>query len=263
MTGAMGMGLLWLLSRMGLRPGGTSTPSSISTPTPSNSSTRPSSSSTSATPSVPAEPSLGKYTVQSGDTGQKIATKFTGDPGRWIDLVKANPKIVTSRPVETGKYGFPIYAGDIINLPASWAGLAPTPSIAAAVANVATQTAAKDPTPEKLQTAAKASQQASQVTTATAKQATKAATAPQPWPQAVPKGLPPFPSGWEPDVPVRPEISTRAWQLLPVLWKRGKGATAVETIKGRWITFQAQDHGGGKKGITAYRVKSGGASGTW
>jgi hypothetical protein len=168
-----------------------------------------------------------------------------------------------ARAVAAQKYGFPIYAGDVINLPATWAGLAPTPTAAAAITQAATQTAAVNPTPATMATAAKASQQSAKVTTATNKQVQTAAKAPTPWPQAIPKGLPPFPSGWEADTPVRPEVSTRAWQLLPILWKRGKGATAVETIKGRWITFQAQDHGGGKKGVTAYRVKGGGASGTW
>lgn len=85
------------------------------------------------------------------------------------------------------------------------------------------------------------------------KAATKAAA---PWPAAKPPDLPPFPAGWEPDVPPPPAVVTRAWQLLPVLWKKGKGSKAVETIKGRWITFVAADHGGGKKGITAFRIKA-------
>lgn len=92
-----------------------------------------------------------------------------------------------------------------------------------------------------------------------AKAAKAAAAQPSPWPQAKPTGLPPFPSGWEPDVPPPPAVVTRAWQLLPKLWKSGQpGATTVETVKGRWITFQAQRHGN-KKGVTAYRVKGTGA----
>ena len=143
---------------------------------------------------------------------------------------------------------------------------ATTPSAAAAQANQAAQQAAANPTPQNIQTAAAAAQNAAAVTTAAAKKVKAAQAAPKPWPQAVPKGLPPFPSGWEPDVPPPPAVVTRAWQLLPVLWKRGKGATAVETVKGRWITFQAQIHAGNKKGVTAYRVKAGkggGATGTW
>lgn len=131
---------------------------------------------------------------------------------------------------------------------------ATTPTAAAAQAAQAAQTAAQKPTPANLQAAAQAAQNAAAVQTAAAKKARAAAAAPAPWPQAKPTGLPPFPSGWEADTPPPPEVVTRAWQLLPVLWKRGKGATAVETTKGRWITYQAQMHGT-KKGVTAYRVK--------
>lgn len=93
-----------------------------------------------------------------------------------------------------------------------------------------------------------------------AKAAKAAAAQPSPWPQAKPTGLPPFPSGWEPDEPPPPAVVTRAWQLLPKLWKSGQpGATVVETVKGRWITFQAQRHAGNKKGVTAYRVRGTGA----
>lgn len=285
MTGAAGMALLWAFSKLmkqgAITPvtpsgGGTVTPVTPSgggitpvtpekpsrggdyspwplPPTPSP-----------VVPVKPATPSMATYRVQSGDTGEKIALKFTGDKGRWPDLKAANPTIMKARKAAAAKYGFPIYVGDTINLPASWAGLAPTASTAAAVANAAMQKAAKNPTPVNMSTAAKATQQAAKVTTATNKQVQTAAKAPKPWPQAKPSGLPPFPSGWEFDTPVRPEVSTRAWQLLPILWARGKGATAVETIKGRWLTFQAQDHGGGKKGVTVYRVKNtGGASGSW
>lgn len=90
-----------------------------------------------------------------------------------------------------------------------------------------------------------------------AQQLQAARKAAAPWPAAVPKDLPPFPQGWEPDVPPPPAVVTRAWQLLPVLWKGGKpGKLTVETIKGRWITFRAETHAGGKKGVTAYRVKA-------
>ena len=281
MTGAAGMLVLWALSKMrgGTPPGGgwpTPTPTPgptpftpAPTPGPTPFTPAPTPGPTPFTPAptpgpTPAPtPALGKYKVQAGDTGEKIALKYTGEKGRWVDLKGANPALMKARAAAAQKYGFPIYAGDVINLPASWAGLAPTPTAAAAITQAATQTAAVNPTPATMATAAKASQQSAKVTTATNKQVQTAAKAPTPWPQAIPKGLPPFPSGWEADTPVRPEISTRAWQLLPILWKRGKGATAVETIKGRWITFQAQDHGGGKKGVTAYRVKGGGASGTW
>lgn len=129
-----------------------------------------------------------------------------------------------------------------------------TPAGATAAAAAAASTATNNPTPTNLQNAATAANHAAAVTNAAAKASKAAAKAPAPWPQAVPTGLPPFPSGWEPDEPPPSAVVTRAWQLLPILWKRGKGSTAVETIKGRWITFQAQMHGP-KKGVTAYRVK--------
>lgn len=252
MTGALGITLLWLLSR--LRGVPRPSPWPAPKPSPEPSPVPPPAADVPALPPVPI-PVLGTYRVQAGDTGQRIALKFTGDVARWTDLRAANPTLMRTRAKDVAKFGFPIYAGDLINLPAAWAGLAPTPTAASAISTAAIQTAARTPTARTMATAAKAAQQTAVVTTATSKQVTKAAKAPIPWPQAKPKGLPPFPSGWELDTPVRSEVSTRAWQLLPVLWKRGKGATSVETLRGRWLTFQAQDHGGGKKGVTVYRVR--------
>jgi len=78
------------------------------------------------------------------------------------------------------------------------------------------------------------------------------------WPQVVPKDLPPFPSGWEPDVPVPGAEVTRATQLLPVLWKGGKpGAKVVENTAGKWVTYLAFVPSKGRKGVAAYRVKPG------
>lgn len=139
--------------------------------------------------------------------------------------------------------------------PTTPAPLPSSPTAAATAAQQAAQHAAANPTPQNLQAAAAASQHAATVTHSAAKKAQQAEAAPKPWPQAKPTGLPPFPSGWELDTPPPQEVITRAWQLLPTLWKRGKGATTVETTGGRWITYQAQDHSGGKKGVTAYRVK--------
>lgn len=86
----------------------------------------------------------------------------------------------------------------------------------------------------------------------------KANTQPRPFPQAVPSGLPPFPgSGWTADNPPPPAVVTRAWQLLPILWAGGKpGNFKVEQTGGRWIAYLAQDHGGGKKGVTAFKLKN-------
>ena len=79
---------------------------------------------------------------------------------------------------------------------------------------------------------------------------------PAPWPQVVPAGLPAFPGpGWVPDVPVGPGVAARASQLLPVLWKAGKGTFKIENTAGRWIAYRAVAMGT-KKGVVAYREAS-------
>jgi hypothetical protein len=88
---------------------------------------------------------------------------------------------------------------------------------------------------------------------ATAAQAAKAARTPPPWPQAVPAGLPPFPGpGWQPASPVTSAQTSRAWQLLPELWKFGEGTWKTEKAGDRWTTFKAVSMPGGKKGVVAY-----------
>ena len=86
----------------------------------------------------------------------------------------------------------------------------------------------------------------------------QAALTPVAWPQAVPKDLPPFPSGWEADVPVPSEVQNRAWQLLPQLWKSGKpGAHVIEKTGTRWVAYQAFVPAKGKRGVAAFRPKAG------
>jgi hypothetical protein len=126
---------------------------------------------------------------------------------------------------------------------------------AAATAATAAQHAATTQKPSAIHTAFAASHAAAQKLQKQAQELKAAAKAAAPWPAAKPPDLPPWPAGWEPDIPPPPAVVTRAWQLLPVLWKTGKGTKKIETIKGRWITFVAADHGGGKKGVTAFRVK--------
>jgi hypothetical protein len=146
--------------------------------------------------------------------------------------------------------------------PAAAAAAAPmtaspsTASQAAQAAAAAAQHAAATQKPSAISQALQASHNAANLLQQQAQQITAARKAAAPWPAAKPPDLPPFPAGWEPDVPPPPAVVTRAWQLLPVLWKKGKGSKALETIKGRWITFVAADHGGGKKGVTAFRVKA-------
>ncbi len=103
---------------------------------------------------------------------------------------------------------------------------------------------------------AKAAQTKAAVLTQAAKQQAAAKKTPPPWPQATPAGLPPFPSGWVPDNPPPQAVQTRAWQLLPQLWKQGAGARKTEQTSGRWITYVAQAMGP-KKGVVAYKVRPG------
>lgn len=65
------------------------------------------------------------YTVESGDYGVKIAQKLVGDGNRWRELKLANPTIA-KRP-DPKNYGFVIYPGDVLQLPASWIKSAPKP----------------------------------------------------------------------------------------------------------------------------------------
>jgi hypothetical protein len=90
----------------------------------------------------------------------------------------------------------------------------------------------------------------------------KPSTVPVAWPQAVPKDLPAWPGGWEPDVPVPAAEVTRAYQLLPSLWKSGKpGAKTVEKTGEKWITYLAFVPSKGKRGVAAFRPKEGAAPG--
>jgi peptidoglycan hydrolase-like protein with peptidoglycan-binding domain len=79
------------------------------------------------------------------------------------------------------------------------------------------------------------------------------------FPSPTPASLPPFPGpGWCFDEPPPQEVVDRAWALLPSLWAKGSGATAVELVGGRWIGFQASMMGT-KKGVTAWRSTGCGA----
>jgi hypothetical protein len=77
---------------------------------------------------------------------------------------------------------------------------------------------------------------------------------PEPWPQAVPAGLPPFPGAqWVPDDPPGAGVVARATQLIPVLWARGAGTFKTEQTAGRWITYRATPMGS-KKGVVAFKL---------
>jgi len=82
-------------------------------------------------------PVVNTYTVQSGDTGEKVAQAFTGDKSRWPELVTANPSL------KSAQYGISLYAGHKINLPASWPA---TPQHAASSASSTTTAPTPAPT---------------------------------------------------------------------------------------------------------------------
>lgn len=80
---------------------------------------------------------------------------------------------------------------------------------------------------------------------------------PTPWPAALPPELPRFPgNGWEYDEPPPPAVQERARQLVPSLWKRGKGSHQTEQTGGRWITYRAEIVRSGNQGIVAYRLRT-------
>jgi hypothetical protein len=119
--------------------------------------------------------------------------------------------------------------------------------------------------------AAQAAAAATQAATAPAPSADTStpASAPAPslpWPQGpVPATLPPFPGpGWEPDVPVTPELAARATYWNGLLWdfptKTQRRASVQENFGGHWLTFAAAWHPGDKGPKTymateAWRVK--------
>lgn len=86
--------------------------------------------------------------------------------------------------------------------------------------------------------------------------------APPPPPAPPPGTLPPtFPGpAWEYDEPPPVAVQQRAKALLSELWSRGEGAYTSAMTDGRWITYRAEIVRSGKKGVVAYRVRSGAAA---
>lgn len=113
--------------------------------------------------------------------------------------------------------------------------------------------AGKKAAPAKAQAArAKATPAVVTKKAAPAKAKAKARTQPIPWPAG---NAPAFNSrDWEPDLPLRPEVTARALQLIPTLHKRGVGAVTVEFTKGRWIAYVARIHGT-KRAVEAFRQR--------
>lgn len=84
----------------------------------------------------------------------------------------------------------------------------------------------------------------------------KAKNAPEPWPQALPTSLPPFPAGWVRADPPAKSMITRAYQLLQPLWLQGEGAKSTERdqVMQVWVTYVAEKTSDGRKGIVAYLI---------
>jgi hypothetical protein len=63
----------------------------------------------------------GKWLVQAGDTGSKIAKALTGDATRWKELIPLNPANMKNA-ADVKAAGFPVYTykANPINIPASW-----------------------------------------------------------------------------------------------------------------------------------------------
>jgi len=80
------------------------------------------------------------------------------------------------------------------------------------------------------------------------------ATSAPPWPQVMPTGLAPFPSGWEPYEPPPGTVVQRANELLPQLWKGGAGTFKVEKTAGVWVYYRATPMGE-KRGVVAFRER--------
>lgn len=79
-----------------------------------------------------------------------------------------------------------------------------------------------------------------------------------PFPQVIPKDLPPFPGpGWVPDAPPPAAVQSRAAALLGPLWSGGQGTFKAEQTAGRWIVYQAaltkRGDGTTTKGVVAFR----------
>lgn len=78
-------------------------------------------------------PVVNTYTVQSGDTGQKVAHAFTNDSSRWTELLKANPSL------KSAQYGIALYTGHKVNLPSNWPATPPYPKVGTSVSAPAAQ----------------------------------------------------------------------------------------------------------------------------
>lgn len=85
-----------------------------------------------------------------------------------------------------------------------------------------------------------------------------ASQASPPFPQVIPRGLPPFPGGWVPFEPPSPAVVARANALLPELWRGGAGTFKVEQTGGVWVYYRATPMGD-KRGVVAFKEKSPGA----
>lgn len=61
------------------------------------------------------------YVIRAGDTGEKVAARITGQPGRWRELLATNPKLASAT------HGISLYTGKSLALPSSWVKPQATP----------------------------------------------------------------------------------------------------------------------------------------
>lgn len=85
---------------------------------------------TAPAPTPPAAPPASTYTIKSGDTPFLLAKRFTGNGGRWNELLPPNPQLtVVNTRDENGKiiatHVTPFNPGEVLKVPASWP---PTPA---------------------------------------------------------------------------------------------------------------------------------------
>jgi hypothetical protein len=165
-----------------------------------------------------------QWIVEKGDTGSGIAKKLTGNANRWTELRALNPNVMNRGADLVKKYGFPIYVGDKINLPASWIK---TSTSTPAQSAPSTPSAAKPPAVSMPQGDLAAQGQARVVLTAWGKTDGKA-------------------EAGVPDYGGQPELGATAWSARDVLmgnsfanwWKRNGGPPSVND--GQWSDSLSQ-----------------------
>ena len=66
-------------------------------------------------------PASAKHTIVWGDTGSGLAKRYTGNAGRWKEILAANPGMTTYTDSGGATQIKPWQIGQVINLPPGWA----------------------------------------------------------------------------------------------------------------------------------------------